>query len=140
MREMTNIAGWVVAAGIFAELLGYLLHRQLHSGWIRWLSASHMKHHIVLYGPLQKQRPSEHYMDAITDRLSIGNIGVEWLVPTAVLLVIAETILWALRVRLMHQAVFFATVIIWSFVMFSYLHDRMHVKNFWMERNPILKG
>jgi hypothetical protein len=23
--------------------------------------------------------------------------------------------------------------------MFSYLHDRMHVKDFWMERNPILK-
>ena len=23
--------------------------------------------------------------------------------------------------------------------MFSYLHDRTHVKNFWMERNPILK-
>ena len=24
--------------------------------------------------------------------------------------------------------------------MFSYLHDRMHIKNFWMERNPMLKG
>jgi sterol desaturase/sphingolipid hydroxylase (fatty acid hydroxylase superfamily) len=23
--------------------------------------------------------------------------------------------------------------------MFSYLHDRLHVKNFWMERNPVLK-
>ena len=140
MREMTHIAAWVVASGIVAELLGYLLHRLLHSGRIRWLSASHMKHHMVLYGPLQKQRPSEHYMDATTDRFSIGNIGVEWLAPTAVLLVLAETIFWAFRVRLVHQAVFFATVLAWSFVMFSYLHDRMHVKNFWMERNPILKG
>src|SRR5438093_1178695 len=95
---------------------------------------------MFLYGPLQKQRPSEHYMDATTDRFSIGNIGVEWLAPTAVLLVLAETIFWAFRVRLVHQAVFFATVLAWSFVMFSYLHDRMHVKNFWMERNPILKG
>ena len=121
MREMTHIAAWVVAAGIVAELLGYLLHRLLHSGRIRWLSASHMKHHMVLYGPLQKQRPSEHYMDATTDRFSIGNIGVEWLAPTAVLLVLAETIFWAFRVRLVHQAVFFATVLAWSFVMFSYL-------------------
>src|SRR5713226_7795881 len=111
MREMTNIAACVVASSIFAELLGYLLHRLLHSGWIRWLSASHMRHHMLLYGPLQKQRPSEHYMDATTDRLSIGNIGVEWLFPTAVLLVIAGAILWALRVWFIHQAIFFATVV-----------------------------
>jgi hypothetical protein len=52
-----------------------------------------MKHHMLLYGPLQRQRPSEHYIDATTDRLAIGNIGVEWLAPTAVLLVIAAAIL-----------------------------------------------
>ena len=140
MREITQIAAWVVTSGIVAELLGYLLHRLLHSGWIRWLSASHMKHHMLLYGPLQRQRPSEYYIDATTDRLAIGNIGVEWLAPTAVLLVIAGAILWALKVTFLHQAIFFATVVGWSFVMFSYLHDRMHVKNFWMERNLILKA
>ena len=140
MSEMARSAVWVVGSGIVAELLGYLLHRLLHSGWIRWLSASHMKHHMVLYGPLQKQRPSEHYMDATTDRLSIGNIGIEWLAPTAILLILAETTFWALGVRFIHQAVFVATVLAWSFVMFSYLHDRMHVKNFWMERNPVLKA
>ena len=139
MREITQIAAWAVTSGIVAELLGYLLHRLLHSGWIRWLSASHMRHHMLLYGPLQKQRPSEHYMDATTDRLAIGNIGVEWLAPTAVLLVIAEAILWAFKVAFLHQTIFFVTVVGWSFVMFSYLHDRMHVNNFWMERTPILK-
>jgi sterol desaturase/sphingolipid hydroxylase (fatty acid hydroxylase superfamily) len=140
MREVTHIAVWMVASGMIAEFLGYLLHRLLHRETIRWLSASHMKHHMVLYGPLQKQRPSEHYMDATTDRLSVGNIGVEWLAPTVFLLIIVETIFWALRIRLIHQLVFFTTVLTWSFVMFSYLHDRMHIKNFWMERNPILKG
>jgi hypothetical protein len=140
MREGTSVAIWVVASGIVAELLGYLLHRLLHSGWIRWLSASHMKHHMLLYGPLQKQRPSEHYMDATTDRLAIGNIGVEWLAPTAVLLVIAVAIFWTLQVTFLHQAIFFVMVVGWSFVMFSYLHDRMHVKNFWMERNLILQA
>ena len=140
MSEMAGSAVWIVGSVMIAELLGYLLHRLLHSGWIRWLSASHMKHHMVLYGPLQKQRPSEHYMDATTDRLSIGNIGIEWLAPTAILLILAETTFWALGVRLIHQAVFVATVLAWSFVMFSYLHDRMHVKNFWMERNPVFKA
>jgi sterol desaturase/sphingolipid hydroxylase (fatty acid hydroxylase superfamily) len=62
------------------------------------------------------------------------------LAPTAILLILAETTFWALEVRFIHQAVFVATVLAWSFVMFSYLHDRMHVKNFWMERNPVLKG
>ena len=140
MREITTVAIWVVASGIVAELLGYLLHRLLHSGWIRWLSASHMKHHMLLYGPLQKQRPSERYMDATTDRLAIGNIGIEWLAPTAVLLVIAVAIFWVLRVTFLHQEIFFVMVVGWSFVMFSYLHDRMHIKNFWMERNPILQA
>ena len=102
---MAGSAVWIVGSVMIAELLGYLLHRLLHSGWIRWLSASHMKHHMVLYGPLQKQRPSEHYMDATTDRLSIGNIGIEWLAPTAILLILAETTFWALGVRLIHQAV-----------------------------------
>ncbi len=140
MREMMHIAIWVMASSIVAELLGYLLHRLLHNGWIRWLSASHMKHHMLLYGPLQKQRPSEHYIDATVDRLAIGNIGVEWLAPSAILLVIAGAIFWALKVTCLHQVIFFATVVGWSFVMFSYLHDRMHIKNFWMERNPILKA
>jgi sterol desaturase/sphingolipid hydroxylase (fatty acid hydroxylase superfamily) len=140
MHEMTHIAIWVVASGMVAELLGYLLHRLLHNGWIRWLSASHMKHHMLLYGPLQKQRPSEDYIDATVDRLAIGNIGVEWLAPTAALLVIAGAILWAFKVTFLHQVIFFATVVGWSFVMFSYLHDRMHIKNFWMERNPLLKA
>ncbi len=82
-----------------------------------------MKHPMLLYGPLQRQRPSEHYIDATTDRLAIGNIGVEWLAPTAVLLVIAAAILWALKVTFLHQAIFFTTVVGWSFLMFSYLHD-----------------
>jgi hypothetical protein len=140
MREITSVAIWVLASSIVAELLGYLLHRLLHSGWIRWLSASHMKHHMLLYGPLQKQRPSEHYMDATMDRLAIGNIGVEWLAPTAVLLVVAIAIFRVLHVTFLHQAIFFVMVVGWSFVMFSYLHDRMHVKNFWMERNLILQA
>lgn len=140
MREIAHIAAYVLASGIAAELLGYLLHRLMHSGKIRWLSTSHMKHHMILYGPLQKQRPSERYWDATTGQVAIGNIGVEWLAPTAVLLIVAETIFLMFRVTVIHQVIFFTTVLTWSFVMFSYLHDRMHIKNFWMERNPIFRN
>jgi sterol desaturase/sphingolipid hydroxylase (fatty acid hydroxylase superfamily) len=69
----------------------------------------------------------------------VGNIGAEWLVPSVLLLACIAVLFWMLHIQLLHQAVFFVTVLAWSFVMFSYLHDRMHVQNFWMERNPLLK-
>jgi hypothetical protein len=64
-------------------LLGYLLHRLLHSGRIGFLSRSHMKHHLALYGPLQPQRPGTAYHDATTGDVAIGNVGLEWLLPGA---------------------------------------------------------
>jgi len=139
MSALAQIGGWILGAAFTGEFLGYMLHRLLHAGWIRWLTYSHMEHHMVLYGPLQKQRPSEHYMDATTVGLSVGNVGLEWLVPSIALLALTEALLWLLRVRVIHQVVFIATILAWSFVMFSYLHDRMHIRNCWMERNPILK-
>lgn len=139
MNVLTQIVGWILGSAFAAEFLGYLLHRLLHTGWIPWLSASHMKHHMVLYGPLKKQRPSPHYMDATTGRPALGNIGGEWLVPTALLLGGVSVLFALLQVEIFHQVLFLSTVLTWSFVMFSYLHDRMHIKDFWMERNPVLK-
>ena len=139
MNVLTQIVGWILGSAFAAEFLGYLLHRLLHTGWIPWLSASHMKHHIVLYGPLKKQRPSAHYMDATTGRPTLGNIGGEWLLPTALLLGGVSVLFALLQVEIFHQLLFLSTVLTWSFVMFSYVHDRMHIKNFWMERNPVLK-
>lgn len=138
MRGMPNIAACVAASIIAAELLGYLLHRLMHSGWIPWLSASHMKHHMVLYGPLQKQRPSDQYLDATTGQVAIGNIGLEWIVPSGVILAISIAALRLLRVSFTDQAVAMGTILSWSFLMFSYLHDRMHIKDFWMGRAPVL--
>ena len=139
MRGMSHIAACVTASIVVAELLGYLLHRLMHSGWIPWLSTSHMKHHMVLYGPLQKQRPSEQYLDATTGQVALGNIGLEWIIPSSVILAISGAALRLLRVSLTNQAVSIGTILAWSFLMFSYLHDRMHIKNFWMERAPLLR-
>lgn len=138
MYKTIHIAGCVASSIIAGELLGYLLHRLMHSGWIPWLSASHMKHHMVLYGPLQKQRPSEQYLDATTGEIAIGNIGLEWIIPSSVTLAICVVVLYLLKVSLADQAISIGTILAWSFLMFSYLHDRMHVKNFWMARTPVI--
>lgn len=139
MHGLTHIAACVAVSTIVAELLGYLLHRLMHSGWIPWLSLGHMKHHMVLYGPLQKQRPSEHYLDATTGEVAIGNIGLEWIIPSSVILAISAAGLRLLSVSLTDQAVSIGTILAWSFLMFSYLHDRMHIKGFWMGRAPLLR-
>ena len=138
MHVLIHLAVCVGASTFAAEFLGYLLHRLMHNGWIPWLSVSHMKHHMILYGPLQKQRPSEQYLDATTGEVAIGNIGLEWIVPSGVILVIAVAALRLLSVSLTDQVLSIGTILVWSFLMFSYLHDRMHIKGFWMGRAPLL--
>ena len=139
MTKTIAVTAWSVTAVLASELLGYLFHRLLHSGWIRFLSMNHMKHHLLLYGPLQKQRPSETYLDASTGQVAIGNIGLEWIVPAALLLITLGGFFWFLGVSVGYQVLFFGIVLAWSFWVFSYLHDRMHIRGFWMERVPILK-
>jgi len=140
MTRIVTITAWVATSIAASELLGYLLHRLLHTGWIPWLSKSHMKHHMVLYGPLQKQRPSEEYLDATAGRVALGNIGLEWIVPSTVILATVVAALRLFSVSLFHEAICLGTTLVWTFLMFSYLHDRMHMKNFWMERNLILRS
>jgi sterol desaturase/sphingolipid hydroxylase (fatty acid hydroxylase superfamily) len=138
MRGLAHVAACVAMSTMVAELLGYLLHRLMHNGWIPWLSAGHMKHHMLLYGPLQKQRPSEKYLDATTGEAAIGNIGLEWIVPSSVILAISFAALRLLGVSSTDQVLSIGTILAWSFLMFSYLHDRMHIKGFWMGRTPLL--
>lgn len=139
MTNATSIAVWALTAILFAELLGYLLHRLLHSGWIPFLSINHMKHHLLLYGPRQNQRPSQEYLDATTARVALGNIGLEWIIPAGILLILLASFFCFLGIRPAYQFLFFAIVLAWSFWLFSYVHDRMHIKGFWMERTPILR-
>lgn len=128
-----------IGSCVTAEFLGYWLHRLLHSGWIGLLSRNHMKHHLVLYGPLDGQR-SDNYHDATDKSLSLGNIGVEWLIPATGLIMLVLTLLHFLGVSSPYRVLFLGGTLGWSFVMFSYLHDVMHIKGFWLERNRLLKG
>jgi sterol desaturase/sphingolipid hydroxylase (fatty acid hydroxylase superfamily) len=98
-----------------------------------------MKHHMVLYGPLQPQR-SNDYRDATGDSVSLGNIGVEWLIPSAILIACALGLFHLFHVRLLYQMICLGVTLGWSFLMFSYLHDVQHIEGFWMERNRFLRG
>ena len=139
MKNALSLLAWMAASIVVSELFGYLLHRLLHSGKIGLLSRAHMKHHLVLYGPFEPQRPGSEYHDATTAEVALGNVGLEWLIPGAIVLAASVQALNMLGVALRYQIVFVVTSLAWSFLMFSYLHDRMHVAGFWMERNRWLK-
>jgi len=138
MTALAGFAAWMTGSILSAELLGYWLHRLLHSGAIGFLSRNHMRHHLVAYGPLQQQRSTE-YRDATTGSVSLGNVGSEWLIPAALLTAIVAAIFHSFRVRPLYQCTYFAATWLWSFLMFSTLHDLMHVKGIWLERNRLLR-
>ena len=77
-----------MSACLLAEFFGYWLHRLLHSDRIPLLSRGHLIHHFLIYGPGQPMR-LEKYHDATEHRFSVGNIGLEWLVPSAMILAVA---------------------------------------------------
>ena len=63
----TTMIATLFAAALFAELVGYLLHRVLHSDLFPLLSRSHLIHHLVHYGPQQPMR-TPAYQDATVGR------------------------------------------------------------------------
>ena len=128
----------VAFAIAFAELAGYLLHRLMHSERFPALSRAHLIHHLQLYGPTAAMRAPD-YQDATHGRASLGNIGMEWVAPTAGILAACWLTMWGCGVPWRYQALAMSTLLAWPIFMFSYLHDRMHLKNFWMERAPLLK-
>ena len=128
----------VVCSCLVAEFTGYWLHRLLHSDKLPFLSRNHMAHHLVLYGPTQPMR-GQTYKDATNGRASLGNVGLEWLVPSGIVLLLCSTIMFIFHVRLIYQAIVLANLVVWPFVTFSFLHDAMHLSDPWMARVPLLR-
>jgi sterol desaturase/sphingolipid hydroxylase (fatty acid hydroxylase superfamily) len=129
----------VLCACLVAELAGYWLHRLLHSERLPFLSRSHMIHHLFIYGPEQSMRTPD-YRDATSGRFALGNVGLEWLLPSTVVLGICWIAMILLRVPGIYQVFAIATLMVWPFVTFSYLHDRMHLQNSWMARSRLLRS
>ncbi len=133
-----GIVATLVDSVVVAEFAGYWLHRLLHSDRFPALSRGHLIHHFLIYGPRQPMR-AERYHDATDNRVSVGNVGLEWLAPSGIILLLCWGLMALLGVPHMYQALALGTLLGWPILMFSYLHDKMHLENFWMARVPLLK-
>jgi sterol desaturase/sphingolipid hydroxylase (fatty acid hydroxylase superfamily) len=80
------------------------------------------------------------YRDATNHRFSVGNMGLEWLAPSTIILLFCWGVMASLGVGPAYQALALCTLLGWPLLMFSYLHDRMHTQNFWMARVPVLRS
>lgn len=136
---MFNFILVVLVSIIFTELVGYFLHQLLHSERISWLSKSHMIHHLKDYGPRDSMRRDE-YLSGARKRTSVVGIGLEWVVPSAVIYSIMIGFMFLIGVSWWLQLIAVATSIFWAYLMFNYLHDAMHLTNFWMLRVPLLSS
>jgi sterol desaturase/sphingolipid hydroxylase (fatty acid hydroxylase superfamily) len=134
-----GVLATLVDSMVVAEFAGYWLHRLLHSDRFPALSRGHLIHHFLIYGPRQPMRAGE-YHDATDDRFSLGNVGLEWLAPSAIILAFCWGVMALVCVPAVYQVIALCTLLGWPILMFSYLHDRMHIENFWMMRVPVLKG
>jgi sterol desaturase/sphingolipid hydroxylase (fatty acid hydroxylase superfamily) len=136
---LVGIVATFVDSVVVAEFAGYWLHRLLHSDKFPALSRDHLIHHFLIYGPRQPMRAGD-YHEATDNRFSVGNVGIEWLAPSAIILLLCWGVMVLLRVPLVYQVLALCTLLGWPILMFSYLHDRMHVENFWMTRVPVLRS
>lgn len=133
-----GVVATLVDSIVVAEFAGYWLHRLLHSDRFPALSRGHLIHHFLIYGPRQPMRAGE-YHDATENRFSIGNVGIEWLAPSATIFLFCWGVITLLGVPHVYQVMALCTLLGWPVLMFSYLHDRMHLDNFWMTRVPFLR-
>ena len=130
-----NIALTLFGAWLFTEFVGYFLHKLLHSEKIQYLSRSHMIHHLRVYGPNKPLQAAGEYQDSIANRAAFFGIGMEWIGP--ILLIIAAVIglFYFFNIPITYGVLFLATSLGYGYIIFSYMHDRLHVKDFWMEKN-----
>ncbi len=134
-----GVVATLVDSVVVAEFAGYWLHRLLHSDEFPALSRGHLIHHFLIYGPRQPMRAGG-YHDATDNRFALGNVGIEWLAPSAIILLFCWAVMALLGVAPVYQGLALCTLLGWPLLMFNYLHDRMHVDNFWMTRIPLLRS
>lgn len=126
-----------VALGVvYAEFVGYWVHRLIHSGKIEWLAKVHMEHHLREYGPRMPMR-TEGYKSPNT--IKIANIGLEWLIPIALVTTVTVTASLLLGFSLLTTAIFMASGIGWGIFLFNYMHDLLHLKNTWVLNTSLRK-
>lgn len=132
---------WVILSILFAiiytEIVGYFLHRLMHSETFTSLSRPHMIHHLEHYAPRTSMRTA-NYKSSTSHRANIGGIGFEWIIPIGIILI--PTIVSAVYfdISWVYQVIFYVTGIAWGVLGFDYVHNGMHSKNFWALKIPVL--
>jgi len=132
-----GVLATLVDSVVVAEFAGYWLHRLLHSDKIPALSRGHLIHHFLSMAPANPCAPT----NTTTPRTIAfrGQRRLEWLVPSGVILLFCWGVMALLHVPQGYEVLALCTLLGWPILMFSYLHDRMHVENFWMAKVPGLR-
>ena len=141
VAKILGVALTLTLSCLLAEFFGYWLHRLLHSDRIGFLSRGHLVHHFLIYGPGQPMRRDE-YHDATDNRFSVGNVGLEWLVPSAMILAVLWAAMFFLHVPTLYQAIGLGTLVVWPVFMSGarILRATRRLSDFWMARNPAFRA
>src|SRR5260370_32217288 len=107
---LVGVVATLVDSLVVAEFAGYWLHRLLHSDKFPSLSQGHLIHHFLIYGPRQPMRAGE-YHDATDNRISVGNVGIEWLSPSAIIFLFSWRVTALLSVPPVNQALALFTLL-----------------------------
>lgn len=81
---------------------------------------------------------SEVYRQSTAGRTNVGGIGLEWLVPIIAIFAPTVIVMQFLSVSWFYQLLFYVVGIGWGILGFNYMHDAMHISNFWMLSVPVL--
>lgn len=127
----------IILGFLYAEFVGYWLHRLLHNERIPALSRAHMIHHLRDYGPRMPQRSPDYKVQQ--ERAVAFGLGFEWVVPIVLILGGTAGLLAALSVPFWSIVLFLGSGIAWGFGMFSYMHDVLHVEGTWFLSSPLRK-
>lgn len=129
----------VTCSVIYTELVGYVMHILLHSEKLPSLSKAHMLHHLRDYGPKKPLHREGAYINSAEGRTNFLGLGMEWFVPSVI--VVGGTLagLWALGVPWPLQILFTGVGILWGWFLFGHMHSAMHYTQFWMMKVPGLK-
>ncbi len=117
---------------ISTEVIGYAVHRLIHSGKVSWLENNHMEHHLALYPPGESQR-SEVYREPRKYKTVFG-IGLEWFIPITAVAIPSIALLLFLGVPVLYVGAGVLTSLAWAGFAMSYMHNGMHIDKFWAAR------
>ena len=82
---------------------------------------------------------SHKYRYVSEGHIQIAGLGLEWVIPSIILILLTALGEWAIGFTWLEIFMSEAILISYSIFLFGYLHDRMHVRNIWLLKNPFLR-